>query len=48
MQDYTDWLKNTYNKFKSKNPERKKEFTTASFSPVKELYHPEDINRKLQ
>jgi methylmalonyl-CoA mutase N-terminal domain/subunit len=43
MQDYTDWLKNTYNKFKLKNPERKKEFTTASFSKVKELYHPEDI-----
>ena len=44
MQDYTAWLKNTYNKFKSKNPERKKEFTTASFSPVKELYHPGDIS----
>jgi methylmalonyl-CoA mutase N-terminal domain/subunit len=43
MQEYVDWLKNTYNKFKSKNPERKKEFTTASFSSVKELYHPEDI-----
>jgi len=43
MQDYADWLKNTYNKFKSKNPERKKEFTTASFSPVKELYTPDDI-----
>ena len=44
MQDYTAWLKNTYNKFKSKNPERKKEFTTASFSPVKELYYPGDIS----
>ncbi len=44
LQKYTDWLNNTYNKFKSKNPERKKEFTTASFSPVKELYHPEDIS----
>lgn len=43
MQDYADWLKNTYNKFKSRSPERKKEFTTASFSEVKELYHPEDI-----
>ncbi len=43
MQDYTAWLKNTYNKFKLKNPERKKEFTTASFSPVKELFHPGDI-----
>ena len=44
MQDYTAWLKNTYNKFKSKNPERKKIFTTASFSPVKELYYPGDIS----
>ena len=44
MQDYTAWLKNTYNKFKSKNPERKNEFTTASFSPVKEVYHPGDIS----
>lgn len=43
MPDYADWLTNTYNKFKLKNPERKKEFTTASFTPVKELYHPEDI-----
>ncbi len=43
MQDYADWLKNTYTKFKTKNPERKKEFTTASFSEVKELYYPEDI-----
>jgi len=43
MQDYADWLKNTYTKFKTKNPERKKEFTTASFAEVKELYYPEDI-----
>jgi len=44
MQAYKDWLINTYDKFKSKNTERKKEFTTASFSPVKEIYHPDDIN----
>jgi methylmalonyl-CoA mutase N-terminal domain/subunit len=43
MQKYVEWLNNTYKKFTSKNPERKKEFTTASFSPVKELYTPEDI-----
>ena len=43
MQTYKDWLINTYDKFKSKNTERKKEFTTASFSPVKEIYHPDDI-----
>jgi methylmalonyl-CoA mutase, N-terminal domain len=44
MQKYSEWLNNTYKKFTSKNPERKKEFTTASFSPVKELYTPDDIN----
>jgi methylmalonyl-CoA mutase N-terminal domain/subunit len=43
MQKYSEWLNNTYKKFTSKNPERKKEFTTASFSPVKELYTPDDI-----
>jgi len=43
MQKYNNWLSNTYNKFKSKNPERKKEFTTTSFSPVKELYTPADL-----
>lgn len=43
MQNYIDWLNNTYKKFLAKNPERKKEFTTASFSQVKEIYHPADI-----
>jgi methylmalonyl-CoA mutase N-terminal domain/subunit len=43
MQKYLDWLNSTYKKFTSKNPERKKEFTTASFTPVKELYTPADI-----
>jgi len=43
MRGYKDWLINTYDKFKSKNMERKKEFTTASFSPVKEIYYPDDI-----
>ena len=43
MQKYKDWFSNTYKKFISKNPERKKEFTTASFSPVKELYTSDDI-----
>jgi methylmalonyl-CoA mutase, N-terminal domain len=42
MQKYADWFNSTYKKFTSKNPERKKEFTTASFSPVKELYTPDD------
>jgi methylmalonyl-CoA mutase N-terminal domain/subunit len=48
MQKYGDWLNNTYKKFISKNPERKKEFTTASFAPVKELYTPYDIKGTLE
>ncbi len=44
MNKYADWLVEVYNKFKSKYPERKKEFTSASFSMVKELYHPDDIS----
>lgn len=43
IKKYNDWLTSTYKKFISKNPERKKEFTTASFSPVKELYNPIDL-----
>jgi len=43
LQKYKYWFDNIYSKFKSKNPERKKEFTTASFTPVKELYIPEDF-----
>jgi len=43
LQRYKEWFDNTYKKFKSKNPERKKEFTTASFTTVKELYTPEDF-----
>ena len=48
MQSYNEWLKNTYSKFKSKNAERKKEFTTASFIPVKEIYHPGDQTGKYE
>ena len=44
MQKYGDWLNNTYKKFISKNPERKKQFTTVSFSPVKELYTSADFS----
>ena len=43
MQKYSDWLNNIYRKFTSKYPERKKEFTTASFVPVKEIYHSGDL-----
>jgi methylmalonyl-CoA mutase, N-terminal domain len=37
------WIKRIYNKFIEKSPEREKEFTTVSFSPVKPLYTPLDI-----
>ena len=40
---FKDWFANTYSKFKSNNPERKKEFTTASSTLVNELYTPDDF-----
>ena len=40
QQAYGEWEKKTYKKFTAKHPERKQEFTTASFSPVKPLYIP--------
>ncbi len=40
---YSDWLNNVYKKSIDKSAERKKEFTTASFSPVNPLYTPEDL-----
>lgn len=40
------WKETVYNKFVEKNPERKKEFTTVSFSPVEELYHPKKADKK--
>ncbi|MBL1124449.1 MAG: methylmalonyl-CoA mutase family protein [Ignavibacteriota bacterium] len=44
VKNYSEWLKSTYNNFILKNPERKKDFTTASFSSVKELFTPDDAN----
>ncbi|KAA0245056.1 MAG: methylmalonyl-CoA mutase family protein [Ignavibacteriales bacterium] len=44
VKTYSEWLKSTYNNFILKNPERKKDFTTASFSSVKELFTPDDAN----
>ena len=41
---YGNWDKNIYQKTISKFPERKKEFTTQSFVPVKKLYTPLDNN----
>jgi methylmalonyl-CoA mutase, N-terminal domain len=40
---YQEWESNVYNKSKNKNPERRKEFTTPSFTKIKPLYNPEDI-----
>ena len=45
---YRAWKNDTYTKFISKNPERKSEFTTASFTPVKELYTPRDFEANYE
>lgn len=37
---YNNWESKVYNNSVGKNPERLKEFTTVSFSPVKPLYFP--------
>jgi methylmalonyl-CoA mutase N-terminal domain/subunit len=41
-ESFSNWKENTYNKFTSKIPERKKDFNSASFHPVKPLYTPLD------
>jgi methylmalonyl-CoA mutase N-terminal domain/subunit len=41
--EYEQWIDGMYNKSIKKLPEREKEFTSASFSPVKPLYTPLDI-----
>lgn len=41
---YKEWEEKIYKKTLDKFPERLKEFTTASFSPVKPLYTPNDAN----
>lgn len=43
---YNNWEENTYKKFKEKAPEREKEYTTVSFTPVKPLYIPNENNYK--
>jgi methylmalonyl-CoA mutase, N-terminal domain len=40
---YKEWDENVYEKFVQKNPERRKEFTSASFHPVDKLYTPLNI-----
>ncbi|MFA3782355.1 methylmalonyl-CoA mutase [Melioribacteraceae bacterium 4301-Me] len=42
-ENLNDWQENTYNIFTSNYPERQKEFTTQSFTPVKAVYSPLDI-----
>jgi len=42
---FDGWEKNVYKKFLKKAPERQNEFTTVSFTPIKPLYTPDDINQ---
>ncbi len=44
---YSSWKENVYNKFLSKAPERQKEFSTISFTPVQPLYTPLNSNQNL-
>ncbi|MEJ2616126.1 MAG: methylmalonyl-CoA mutase family protein [Ignavibacteriaceae bacterium] len=39
---YNEWKESVYKKFLSKYPEREKEFTTVSFTPVAPLYMPDE------
>ncbi len=41
-----NWETKIYNKFVEKNPERSDRFTTASFTPVKPLYTPADVDEE--
>ncbi len=41
-QSYNEWKEKVYKKFKEKYPEREKEFTTVSFTPVNPLYIPDN------
>lgn len=40
---FDEWEKNHYNKATEKRPERQEKFTTASFTEVRPLYYPNDI-----
>ena len=42
---FDGWEENVYKKFLKKAPERQNEFTTVSFTPIKPLYTPDDINQ---
>jgi methylmalonyl-CoA mutase N-terminal domain/subunit len=41
---FEDWEKNQYQMSVSKKPERQKDFTTISFTPVRPLYQPNDFD----
>ncbi len=43
--NYSAWKENVYNKFVGKAPERLKEFSTISFTPVDPLYTPVNIDQ---
>jgi methylmalonyl-CoA mutase N-terminal domain/subunit len=44
QQAFEDWEQKTYSKSISRYPERQKEFSTVSFTPVKPLYLPNDMD----
>ena len=45
---FSEWKKNIYEKFIKSSPERKKEFTTASFYPVNPLYTKDDLKNDFE
>jgi len=46
QQAFDDWEKNRYQKAKQKRAERQEKFTTASFTEIKPLYYPNNINNE--
>lgn len=46
-QSYNEWKEKVYKKFIEKYPEREKEFTTVSFTPIKPLYTPDENNIEM-
>lgn len=44
--EYKKWIESMYKKSTEKTPEREREFTTGSFSPVKPLYTPLDLSNE--
>jgi methylmalonyl-CoA mutase N-terminal domain/subunit len=46
QQAYKEWEEKIYQKSKSRFPEREEEFSTVSFTPVKPLYTPGDVEEE--